>query len=253
MPISEKSRKILWALSRNRCASCRVRLVVDRTIQDPESVIGEECHIVSAAKGGPRHQPSFPSKKVDLPENLVLLCAVHHKMIDDQHEHYSAGIVRGIKKRHELWVETKLRDDADMPPVRIRRFPKNIPSLLPRIQSGKKLMAMGSGCSAHYFDHDDDLSDVEADLVGNFAQDVKDRIDISGDLEPLDRVRAAYHLQSSMKGLEEKGFLIFACSEAQQIEGGFGAPRAFPVMHLAVLRRSHPCIYQGASASRQSS
>lgn len=250
MPISEKSRKILWARSGNRCASCRVRLVIDQTLQDAESVIGEECHIVSAAVGGPRYQARYPSDRIDLPENLVLLCAVHHKMVDDQREHYSAEVLRTMKRHHEMWVETKLRDDVGMPPIRIRRFRKNIPAFLPRITSGRELMAMGLGCSAHYFDHDDNLSEVEAELVGNFAQDVKDWIDISGDLEPIDRVRASCRLQSLLAELEENGFLIFAGSETQQIEGGLALPQNFPVMHLAVLRQSSPYVYQGASASK---
>ena len=50
MPISDKNRKILWARSGNRCAICRLPLVVEQTAKDSESVIAAECHIIAALK-----------------------------------------------------------------------------------------------------------------------------------------------------------------------------------------------------------
>lgn len=40
---------------------CRIRRVVDKIERDAERVVGEECHSVSAAKNGPRHDPTCPS------------------------------------------------------------------------------------------------------------------------------------------------------------------------------------------------
>src|SRR5688572_319939 len=117
MPTTDKNRKILWARSGNRCAICRVQLVVERTAKDSESIVGEECHIISSAPTGPRHEPSFPPEAFDAPDNLILLCAIHHKMIDDQYETYSAPVVRSIKQNHASWVETKLRDEPTVPSV----------------------------------------------------------------------------------------------------------------------------------------
>src|SRR4051812_24343412 len=101
-------RKILWARSGNLCAVCRVPLVVERTATDKESIVGEEAHIISSAANGPRHDPNSPAEMIDDIENLVLLCATHHKTIDDQVSTYSAEAVRGIKRNHERWVKTKL-------------------------------------------------------------------------------------------------------------------------------------------------
>jgi predicted restriction endonuclease len=86
MPISDKTRKILWGRSGNRCAFCRHELVIDATTADDESVIGEECHILSRKGQGPRYDSSYPSEQLDEAENLILLCRIHHKMVDDQHE-----------------------------------------------------------------------------------------------------------------------------------------------------------------------
>ena len=51
---------------------------------DDESIVGDECHIVSAVSTGPRHDPEFPREKLNDHANLLLLCKVHHKLIDDQ-------------------------------------------------------------------------------------------------------------------------------------------------------------------------
>jgi hypothetical protein len=242
MPITDKNRKILWARSGNRCAKCRVRLVVEQTAQDTESVVGAECHIASASPKGPRHNPDFLPEQFDALDNFILLCATHHKMIDDQQETYTAEVVRSIKSNHESWVETKLRDDPVPPPVRVRRFRQNIPTSLPRIRSGQELLAIATDSCAHYFKHDDDLSDVEAELVGRFAQEVADWINFGSGLEPFDRVRYSKHMQELMSELEQHGFYLFAARETQQLEGGIGAPSAYPVLHLCVLRATNSAI-----------
>ena len=122
MAITDKTRKILWGRSGNRCAICRQKLVVDETELDAESVVGDECHIISGAPNGPRHDPSFPAEEIDEISNLLLLCRVHHKMVDDQYETYAAELLRSIRSNHEKWVESKLKDKEEIPPVRIRRL-----------------------------------------------------------------------------------------------------------------------------------
>jgi hypothetical protein len=216
-------------------------LVVDKTADDLESVVGEECHIVSAAPTGPRHDPAFPSDQFDALDNLVLLCATHHKMVDDQRETYTAKIVHSIKINHERWVETRLRSDPN-PQVRVRRFQKNIPTHLPRICSATTLLGLASGSSGHYFGHEDDLSEEEIELVGEFIQEVTDWVDIGADLEPSERVRASMRIQKLINNLEQGGFYVFAGSERQQLEGGTGAPLAWPVLHLTVLRSTNPSV-----------
>lgn len=46
MPISSKTRKILWAKSGNRCAICKIELIHQEKGSTDKTVIGEECHIV---------------------------------------------------------------------------------------------------------------------------------------------------------------------------------------------------------------
>lgn len=101
--ISEKVRKILWARSGNRCAYCRHELVQPATALDDPTVTGDECHIVSSKPGGPRYDPFFVENH-DSHENLILLCKVDHKRVDDQTGAYSVEILQNLKRLHEANV-----------------------------------------------------------------------------------------------------------------------------------------------------
>ncbi|WP_350339187.1 HNH endonuclease [Geomonas sp. Red32] len=233
---------MLWGRSGNLCAICRQRLVVDETELDSESVVGDECHIISGAPNGPRHEPTFPADEIDDISNLLLLCRVHHKMVDDQFETYSAELLRNIKASHEKWVESKLKGQEEIAPVRIRRFKNEIPTHLPAVTSGKDLFNLASDCHGSYQNYSDDLSDEEVETVGGFLQNLQDWIDICGDLQPIDKVRATKSIDDEIKVLNTIGFVVFAGIEIQRMEGGVGNPSTFKVLHISVIRRTDPSI-----------
>ncbi len=110
MSITVKTHKMLWGRSGNRCAmpDCRKELVADATETDDESLIGEECHIVAAHVDGPRGDPGFPEDRLNRYENLILLCRVHHKIIDDQPKSYPVVRLKEMKTAHEGWVRESL-------------------------------------------------------------------------------------------------------------------------------------------------
>jgi hypothetical protein len=108
MTITDKARKLLWGGSGSRCAFCKQELVMEGTPRDDESIVGDECHIVSGEPNGPRYSPDFPSDELDSYPNLVLLCRVHHKVIDDQPETFTADFLRRLKEDHARWVSESL-------------------------------------------------------------------------------------------------------------------------------------------------
>ncbi len=110
MGISLKTHKMLWGRAGNRCAmpECRIELVMDATETDDESLIGEECHIVAKSPDGPRGDASFPKDKINKYENLILMCRVHHKIIDDQTGTYTISFLNQLKSEHEQWVRESL-------------------------------------------------------------------------------------------------------------------------------------------------
>jgi len=50
---------------------------------------------------GPRGNPSIPEERLNKYDNLILLCRIHHKIIDDQYHTYTIDYLREIKALHE--------------------------------------------------------------------------------------------------------------------------------------------------------
>ena len=109
MQLSERDRKLLWGRAASRCAHCQAELVVDATVSDRDSIIGDEAHIISDSPGGPRGN-SADRSDLSSYRNAILLCKVHHKMVDDQPNTYTTEVVRRMKMDHEAWVSTSLTD-----------------------------------------------------------------------------------------------------------------------------------------------
>jgi len=240
MTITDKTRKLLWGRSGSRCAICNQELIVTATSLDSEAVVGDECHIISGETNGPRYDPSYPAKKIDSYENLMLLCRVHHKMVDDQSSTFTAEILRQIKNNHEISVAEKLSDKQKLKSVRLRRIKKNIPDFLVRITTGKQLIDLISGSYAFSMDHDELNSEEEADLIGSFFQELQDWMDFIWETEPIDRVKGAYNLTQLIQEVEQNGFFVFAGREIQILEGGVSdEPSNWPVVLVRILRNDN--------------
>jgi hypothetical protein len=92
---------------------------VDATSASSEAVVGDECHIVSGQTNGPRYESQFPSDRLDALDNLILLCRVHHKVVDDQAATYVVDRLKRLKADHERWVTETLGRARSM---RLRRW-----------------------------------------------------------------------------------------------------------------------------------
>lgn len=115
MGISVKTRKMLWGRSANRCSlsKCRRQLVEDETEIDDPSIVGDEAHIVAREQDGPRGNSDLTADERDRYDNLMLLCKIHHKIIDDQSDTYTVERLKGIKASHIDWVDGNLDVDLD--------------------------------------------------------------------------------------------------------------------------------------------
>lgn len=219
---------------------CKKELVVDATLEDAESIVGEECHVISARKDGPRHDASYKSEKLDSYENLMLLCRTDHKMVDDQAVTFTVEILHQMKATHEVWVSQRLAEEQRLQPVRYRRVKENIPAFLFRLSTGKEVLDIVSNAMAYAFDHDELSSPEEVELVSGFLQTAQDWGDLGDELEAGGRVQTAYDLTQALKELEEAGFFVFGGREVQLLEGGVQAsPSNWPVAILRVLRKEN--------------
>lgn len=242
MAISDKTRKLLWGKSGNRCAYCQRRLTVDATSDDGDAIVGDECHIISASPRGPRYDPAFSTTKLDDYENLILLCKTHHKMIDDQPREFSAGALRKLKTKHEKWVNENLSKTAIPTPLRISRSPEKTPEYLFRVESGRQVLSIVGGASGYLLDHVE-LHDEEVAKVGTFLEMAKDYGELSDCLEIGDRVRIATSFTTLIHELADLGLWVFGGREIRILEGGIDpTPSDFPIGILFVVRDSDPTI-----------
>ena len=95
----QKTVKRLFAVSGNLCyfPNCGTPLV------DEESgtVTGEICHIKGKKQGSPRYDPKQSDEEIHSFDNLLLMCPLHHKVIDDDPNSYKISRLEDIKKSHE--------------------------------------------------------------------------------------------------------------------------------------------------------
>jgi hypothetical protein len=63
------------------------------------SVSVQIAHIRSESVNGPRFDPSYPEELIDQEENLLLLCGIHHKPVDDHASVYPTGELLEWKRK----------------------------------------------------------------------------------------------------------------------------------------------------------
>jgi hypothetical protein len=104
---------MLWGRSGNICAfpDCKKELVMDIHETDDISVVGEEAHIVARESDGPRGNSPLTADQRDKYGNLILMCSIHHKVIDDHPDTYPVELLNDYKKKHEDWVSQNLKLD----------------------------------------------------------------------------------------------------------------------------------------------
>ena len=232
MSITDRTRKILWGRSGNLCAYCRRVLVEEATELSDESVVGDEAHIIGEKPTAAREHLGVGRDDLDEYPNLVLLCKVHHKLVDDQPETYPVKRLREMKAAHELWVKEKLASTLSKQP----HF-----ALLIRMHTCKELSNVIAGAYAFLFDHDEPETEEEAKLIGSFLQNIQDLGDCWSDMESSQHVEMRFSLTKDIKEIEGAGFLVFGMTERRKMRSG---DKVFdwPVAIITVVRPTNKGI-----------
>ncbi len=119
--ITDKEWKMLISASGGYCAfpGCDQHLAESSTAQDGGSFLGQAAHIIADSRQGPRGRSELSDQDRDKHTNLILLCGVHHKLIDDQPRTYSVPVLQQMKRDHEDRMRQQNgRAAAAPPPVR---------------------------------------------------------------------------------------------------------------------------------------
>jgi hypothetical protein len=106
---TEKTYRLLYAKSGNRCAfpNCTI------PISDGQVLLGEAAHIKAEGSGGPRYDADQTAEERRGYDNLILLCLIHHKFVDDDPIAYTVERLRQMKCDHEAKATGLDQDDIE--------------------------------------------------------------------------------------------------------------------------------------------
>lgn len=103
--------RLLYVHSGNQCAfdGC-----CSPIFEDDGTLTGECCHIEAFSMKGPRYNGNQSDEERNGYDNLILMCARHHKLVDRNPEKYSVETLKKMKKRHESQFNAKHLEVTDM-------------------------------------------------------------------------------------------------------------------------------------------
>lgn len=103
MSISQLAIKKLYGRSAGRCNICN-RELVEEDVQ-----IGEMAHVIAKSAIGPRGSANCTNDNSY--ENLILLCSIHHKIVDTKPDEYPISRLHDIKQQHENNIQSRLSNN----------------------------------------------------------------------------------------------------------------------------------------------
>jgi hypothetical protein len=91
--------KRLFAVSGNLCAFPKCK----NSLTDSQSgkVTGKICHIKARSPDGPRYDAGQTEKERHAFDNLLILCPIHHDVVDSDVESYTVERLAKMKAEHE--------------------------------------------------------------------------------------------------------------------------------------------------------
>lgn len=96
---SEKVKNLVGRSVGFRCCfpNCN-KLLISRKKSTPEIInIAEYAHISAASSGGPRYDPSLTSEEIKSYDNCIVLCGVHHHVVDMNPTEYPVDKLKNWK------------------------------------------------------------------------------------------------------------------------------------------------------------
>ncbi|MFC9471000.1 hypothetical protein ACFTS5_02330 [Nocardia sp. NPDC056952] len=244
MAITDRDRKRLWGCAAGTCAVCQQKLFHEAVVpQDREALTGEEAHIHAQSPDGPRPYTGAEPFDLDGYDNLILLCRVHHRVVDEQTAKFTVKKLHEIKSAHEQWVSSRLQKISDEPaPIRLKAIKprRGEPMSLTVIRTGREAWNVAAGCGFYFYEapDEDEISDEAGDVAAEFLTNLRDWADLSetvtdnGFTAVMDAQRS---LRDNLKELDAHGLVAFGGQRRMMLTGGIG--QDMPVnMSIVVIR-----------------
>ena len=100
LPMAKKRELYQRAACMCEFENCGIPLFFDLRSGRPVNN-GDFAHIIPSSANGPRGYEDAGDYEVNSPENRILLCKKHHKLVDDNERNYPAELLRKMKRQHE--------------------------------------------------------------------------------------------------------------------------------------------------------
>lgn len=107
MSLSNRTQKYIWGLFAGRCAIGKAPVIED-SAHNGRSLIGEIAHIAGERSGAARYVSSMTDEERNDPDNLMLLCRKHHKIVDDNEKIYTREKLLATRAEYLNWLSTQL-------------------------------------------------------------------------------------------------------------------------------------------------
>ena len=114
-PPKADTRVLLFTLAGGRCEfdNCN-RYLLQHHVTHRNGVFAQMAHIVAFRPSGPRGESGLSSAERNDISNLMLLCPICHKLIDDNPELYPVETLRDFRRDHEAAIaEARVAVDID--------------------------------------------------------------------------------------------------------------------------------------------
>lgn len=115
-PIPAKILNVLWARAAGRCQydGCNTLLIGDMISGAGNANRTYIAHIIADSPDGPRGDPILSPKHAHDPDNLMLMCDTHHRVIDrEMVAEHPMHVLQDMKRRHEERVRIVTGIDQD--------------------------------------------------------------------------------------------------------------------------------------------
>jgi len=206
MAITVHARKVLWALSNNQCARCEAMLVRGPEADgDVHAIVGQECHIVARSLAGPRGEAE-PRGGVDGIDNLILLCANCHAVVDGQLEKWTPEALRALKRDHEQKVS---RAALPRSPFAFEIRGREKPITINRITTGDEFLSLLRRGYSRMHETPNGMTSIQREKVGAFLQNAFDWSEIVDEIGPQGELEAGGQLQEELDDLAVEGILVY--------------------------------------------
>jgi hypothetical protein len=143
----------------------------------------------------------IPGGDMDGYDNLILLCASDHRLIDSQPGRFATATVCELKRAHERWVEQSLE-------VSVRAQSETVQLRLTHARTGKELIDAVAGYDALQFDYCEPHDADEDEAIAEFSGELHD-CDTISELGGAERVRVASRMSELLWRLGEHGMLAW--------------------------------------------